>query len=271
MAWLIEESIQQQTQGGETFDLAIFTPSRDGKVSQHWHSHALVLRNPFARERTIQIGESGQPIDTTRNIALSKALQHKCRYILFYDADVWPPADGLEKLLSLRLPIVGALYRSRGPPFQLLANKDDKPLPDDVLNTPNAIAEVDEIGAGFLLVDMRAIKRYAAKLDNWQCLANHKDKGAPVARFDDKTALSTNYKCQYCGGTLVSKFFDYRAGKATTLAISEDYYFCRKIKELCGFRTYAFTGVFAEHENTFSYVGREPKLETSLTPAANVV
>jgi hypothetical protein len=270
MSWLIEEQIAQQLQG-ETFDLAICTPTRDGKVSAKWHAHSIALRNPFPRHRVVEMLESGQPVDTSRNISVSKALQAKCKYILFFDADTLPPADGLEKLLSLRLPIVGSLYRSRGPPFQLLANKDDRPLPDDVLRTDNALIETDECGFGFMLVDMRAIKRFAAKLNHWQCLANHKDKGAPVASFDDKTAQQTNYKCQFCQGTLVARFFDYRAGKASTLAISEDYYFCRKIKELCGFKTYVFSGVFCEHENTFSVVGREPKLDTSLRPASNVM
>lgn len=267
-AWLIEESIQQQVQG-PTFELAIFTPSRDGKVSQRWHSHSVALRNPFPRERVLEMGESGQPIDTSRNIAVSQALQNKCRYILFYDADVWPPADALEKLLSIRLPIVSALLRSRGPPFQFLANKDDQPIPDDVVNTPNALIEVDEVATGFLLVDMRAIKRFAAKINHWQCLANHKDKGAPVASFDDKTAQALNWRCQFCQGTLVARFFDYRAGKASTLAISEDYYFCRKMKEV-GFKTYVFSSVLCEHENTFCHVGREPKLESTLRSAASV-
>lgn len=269
MAWIIEQSIQQQIQG-ETFDLLIHTPTRDGKVLFQWHVHNKNLRNPFGQSRTIEVGESGQPVDISRNIACSTALQNKCKYILFYDSDVWPPFDGLEKLLSLRMPIVGGLYRSRGPPFQLLANKDDKPLPDNVLDAQNALVEVDEMGAGFMLVDTRVIKRYATKINNWQCLQNHKDKGVPVARFDDKTAQQLNYKCQYCQGTLISKMFDYRAGKASTLAISEDYFFERNIKQLCGFRTYAFTNVFCIHENGFGFVGREPKLQTTLTSAAVV-
>jgi glycosyltransferase involved in cell wall biosynthesis len=265
-AWLLEEQIAQQSTG-ETFDLMIVTPTRDGRVSSKWHAAEKQLRNPL---KTAEALESGQPVDMSRNIGVSKALQMKCKYILFFDADVLPPADGLEKLLSLRMPVVGGLYRSRGPPFQLLANKDDKPIPDDVLNTPNALIEVDEVGAGFLLVDIRAIKRYAMKINHWQCLANHKDRGAPVFIVDDKTALSFNYRCQYCQGTLVANFFDYRAGKRSTLAISEDYYFNRKMKELCGFKTYVFTGVFCVHENNFGEVGREPVLVTSLQSAANV-
>lgn len=237
----------------------------------NWAVHCIALSNPFGRERTIHIGETGQPIDTSRNIACSVALQNKCKYILFYDADVWPPADALEKLLSIRMPIVGGLYRSRGPPFQLLANKDNRPLPDDVLKADNALAEVDEIGAGFLLVDTRVLKKYGSKLDNWQCLQNHKDKGVEVARFDDKTAQQLNYKCQYCQGTLIAKMFDYRAGKTATMAISEDYYFERNIKQLCGFRTYAFTGVRCAHENAFGYVHcDEPALKTTLSSAAVV-
>ncbi len=245
----------------------IVTPTRDGRVSSKWHAHEKQLRNPL---RTAEALETGQPVDMSRNIGISKALQTKCKYVLFFDADVLPPADGLEKLLSLRMPVVGGLYRSRGPPYQLLANKDDKPLPDEILDTPNALVECDEVGAGFLLVDMRAIKRYAARLDDWQCFVNHTAQiGEPVASFDDKTARDLLYKCRYCQQLLVCKFFDYRAGKTKKLAISEDYYFNRKMKET-GFKTYVFTGVFCVHENNFGEVGREPALVTSLQSAANV-
>lgn len=246
---------------------------RDGKMTGEWHVVNKRLRIPFPPERVMEMYETGQPIDTSRNIALTKALQTHCKYTLFYDVDTIPPLDGLEKLLSLRMPVVAGLYRSRGPPHVLLANKDGKPLPDDVLKADNGIAEVDEIGAGFMLVDMRAIKRYAAKLDNWQCLNDHKDKGVPsgVARFDDKTAIALNYKCQYCQGALLAQFFEYRAGRTSTLAISEDYFFQRNIKRLCGFKTFAFTGVRCTHENAFTHVTcDEPVLKTSLTSAANV-
>jgi hypothetical protein len=89
---------------------------------------------------------------------------------------------------------------------------------------------------------------------------HRKQSGEAVAAYNDATARSHNYKCIYCGGA--------RAGKTRKQAISEDYYFCAKVKEL-GFRIMADT-ILAIHENSFCYVGQEPSLQTWLVSAADV-
>lgn len=270
MSWIIEQVLAQQ-QNQNTFDLMIGTPTRSGEVSFKWHRSNKELRVPPGW-KIVEAGETGQPIDVSRNIILIKALIGRAKFCLFWDSDVLVQPDALEQLLQLRVPVVSALIRSRGPPFQFLANVGNIALPEQVLEQPPGIIEVEEISMGFTLIDMRAIKRYAMKLNKWQCLKNHiQEAGTQVAQFDDNAASKNGYICPYCKHILFCQFFDYRAGKTSKLAISEDYYFCRNLKEKTGLKQYVFTGVKAIHESTFSEVHAEkPILVSSLNSASDI-
>lgn len=266
MSWLIEEQIKSQIKSKD-IDLLISTPTRDGKVTQHWLLGKQELELPQGQRIAISM-ESGQPVDISRNISITKALQGNAKHILFWDSDVIPPKHSLNTILSLQLPVVGCVYRSRGPPYQLLASSQGAPLPDSVLSQPQVV-ECDTIGAGFLLVDLRVIKKYARKMNNWQCLSDHsKISGEFVSQYQDKDASRLNYRCERCHGLLIASFFDFRAGKTRKLPISEDYYFCYKVKEL-GFKIFCCT-INCIHENSFCYVGDKPQLETWLASASDV-
>lgn len=246
------------------------TTTRDGKLTVKWHRSNKELGYPAGWKIT-EAFETGQPVDVSRNIAIAKALSLRAKFILFWDSDVLVPPDSLQKLLQARVPVVGALLRSRGPPFQFLANVNDQPVPDQILSQ-EVLMEVDEVAMGFVLIDCRALHRYGRKLDHFQCFKNHRQEiGDPVAKFDYKTTLENDFTCSYCKGILHAKFFDYRAGKTSKMAISEDYFFCRNLKEKTGLKTYVFSGVKAIHENSFGEVYAEkPELITSLGSAANV-
>lgn len=266
MSWLIEEQARSQLRSND-IDLLISTPSRDGRVSHHWLLGKQELELPVGQRISISM-ESGQPVDISRNISITKALQANAKHILFWDADVIPPKHALNTLLNLQLPLVGCVYRSRGPPYQLLAGVGGHPLAEDSLKQPQVV-EVDTIGAGFLLCDTRVLKKYARKINNWQCLSDHTAiSGEFVAQYTDKDASRLNYQCEQCKRLLIASFFDFRAGKTRKLPVSEDYYFCAKIKEL-GFRIFACT-VCCIHENSFCYVGQEPQLQTWLGSASDV-
>lgn len=222
----MEPQIEQQFRDPNTFDLMIGVATRDGRCSSKWHKSNKELRIPPGWI-VAEAAESGQPVDNSRNIMCAKALQGRAKYLLFWDSDVLAAPDALEQLLSLRLPVVGGLLRSRGPPHQFLANLNDSPLPDHIINQPPGLIEVDELAMGFVVIDTRALKRYASKIDTWQCFKNHKlDAGHEVVVFNNENAVKQNYQCSYCKGLLHCKFFDYRAGKTQKLAISEDYFFC---------------------------------------------
>jgi hypothetical protein len=227
LAWIEDTLIQRQNQVG--FFVSI--PTR-GLVDNNVVGSLLQLRIPGTYGQPIYALEVGQPIDISRNIAVSKALQMNARYLLFIDSDIVFPGDTLEKLLSYRLPVVGAAYRSRGPPYNVVANVDNHQVGPEVLKDPNTdLLKVDNVGMGFTLIDMRVIKSLANKLE-WRCFLDHTQQiKQEVARYDNQKAIDQGYKCSICQKLLVAKFFDYRSGKANKDAISEDFYFCKLCKD----------------------------------------
>jgi hypothetical protein len=50
-----------------------------------------------------------------------KALQDKCEYIFFLDSDILVNPDTLQKLFIGNLPILSAVYYSRAPPYEMVA------------------------------------------------------------------------------------------------------------------------------------------------------
>lgn len=227
MAWIEDTFVQQQQRVG--FFISI--PHR-GSIDGNVVGSLLSLRIPGTYGMPLYGLEVGQPIDISRNISCSKALQSNVRYLLFIDSDIVFPADTLERLLSYRLPVVGAAYRSRGPPYNVVANMDNHQVGPEVLKDPNIdIMKVDNVGMGFTLIDIRVLKSLAYKME-WRCFLDHTQQiKQEVARYDNQQAITQNYKCSICQKLLVAKFFDYRSGKTNRDAISEDYYFCKLCKD----------------------------------------
>lgn len=244
MAWIQDQLIQQQQKVG----FFISMPSR-GSVSNYVFGSALQLRIPGQYGPPMWGLEVGQPVDISRNIAASKALELNARYLLFIDSDIVFPPDTLEKLLSYKLPIVGAAYRSRGPPYNLVANTENHQVGPEVLKDPNIdLLKVDNVGMGFTLIDTRVFKSIGIKLNDWHCFLDHsKDAKTEVARFTAQQAIDNNYKCTYCHKLLVARFFDYRSGKSNKDAISEDYWFCKLCRDN-NFPIHLATKVFVQHE-----------------------
>lgn len=248
-AWIEDQYVQNQTRIG----FFISMPTRSF-IENNVVGSMLQLRVPGNYGPPTWSLEVGQPIDISRNIAAAKALQLKARYLLFIDSDIMFPADTLERLLSYRLPVVGAAYRSRGPPYLLVANKDQHQLSPEVLKDPNIdLLQVDNIGMGFTLIDTRVLKSLANKLE-WRCFIDHtREIKQEVARFDNQQAINNEYKCIYCKKLVVAKFFDYRSGKANKDAVSEDYYFCKLVRD-AGYPIHVSTKTFVQHQ-TLQFLG----------------
>lgn len=93
---------------------------------------------------------AGRPFDMARNDGTAHFLRLGAEYILHYDSDVVPPADGLLRLLAHKLPIVSGMYSRRSPPHSLPVM-----MKDGMWHTNfrmGSLVEVDFVGAGFFLV-----------------------------------------------------------------------------------------------------------------------
>ena len=269
MAWAIEQRFQQNPNQRDIF---ISIPCRSANSLSHkWALSFKTLNVPLTGSIAF---ETGQPIDISRNISCVKALQIGAKYLLFWDADVLAKPDSLEVLLSIKMPMVGAVYRSRGEPYQPLANirtsNDKRPVSEEeIKQNENGIIKVDDVGMGFCLIDMRVIKALASKMNEWRCLQDHtKELGREIAIYDNKTAKTNNYKCELCKRTLMARFFWYRIGMQNIHALSEDYYFCHQVRSL-GYPIVIVPKVFLNHETTFGEVGKEG-IENSLRGADNI-
>lgn len=205
--------------------------------------------------------EEGLPLDIARNVVVSNGLQRKVSHILFLDADIVLKQDTFLLLKEANFPIVGAVYFGRNPPYNAVANINSRPVTRETIvekrnSAPNtkALMEVHEIGMGAALIDLRVFTRIAQFHNlQWYCMLRHPDQLANIEKddtgisFDNNEAIALNYKCKYCGNTLIANFFDYRIGKTSENSLSEDYYFCKLARE-CGFQVYIAIHTEVGHE-----------------------
>lgn len=232
----------------------------------------------------ITAGNQGQPIDIARNLFVSYALQYNAKYVFFLDSDVEVQRNTLVKLHQARKPIVAGVYCQRSPPYALSANINKRALTVEVLDKyPDRLIDVHEVGMGCCLIDTRVFKKIAEK-DNlqWRCMQMHaKELGAnvqqdvtspkEVAQWHNEDAINLNYRCGFCGKTLMAEFFKYTMAKESASIegpFSEDYYFCH-IARRCGFPITIHAGVFCNHELSNMKLTREG-LHNPVSPAAEV-
>ena len=214
--------------------------------------------------------QKGLPLDITRNIMVSHALQAGASHLFFVDSDIGLRPETLLELEEARMPIVGAVYYSRNPPYTVVANINGKPLThQEIVNkrstAPNgkALMEVHDIGMGAALIDCRTFYRMMNyhKLPFF-CMGRHPgqldnlEKDDIGLYYETAEAVELGFRCKYpeCGhNTLVAPFFDYRIGKYTEDSLSEDYYFCKKVRET-GISVYLSIATEVDHEITTFFV-----------------
>ena len=244
MAWIFPTE-----DNAATTDLFISIPHRNAFTGRFLGS-ILTMRVPIPRH-TFAL-ETGQPIDISRNIAVSKALQLKAKFLLFIDSDIIVFPDSLEQLLAARRPFVSGIYRGRGPPHNIVANLDDKPIMDHQVADPNnPLTVVDDCGMGFCLIDTRVLKNLADTLKEFRCFIKHTPQtGQEVAVYSAQEAAKNNYKCTICGNTVIARFFWSRQAMQNMLALSEDYYFCHLVRRL-GYSIVINNKAWVGHESQF--------------------
>lgn len=223
--------------------------------------------------------QTGQPLDIGRNIMVSNALQRNVSHIFFLDSDIILKADTILNLYNSFMPIIGGVYFGRSPPYDVVANLEDRTLTRndivDLRERNQMLKEVINMGMGCCLVDMRVFKRIAQFHDlKWFCIQKHPNKYAELEKddsgiyYDNNEAIETNYICDECKGSLIAPFFDYRIGKYSENSLSEDYYFC-KLARQAGFSIYLSTSIDVEHEVTMFTIGMDGL--TNSTQSAGII
>jgi hypothetical protein len=103
------------------------------------------------------IREMNGPIEAMRNSIVNRAMRCGCTHLLMLDADMVYHPKTITRLLSHKLPIVGALCYRRYPPFDPIVYKGElntyKTIEDTEYEKGDLI-EVDATGSGCILFEM---------------------------------------------------------------------------------------------------------------------
>ena len=176
-----------------------------------------------------------RPLDLSRNVIVTQALQNKFEYLCFYDSDiVLSEPQVINKLLLKRARIVSALYVSRANPEIVIGTglNDRMITVNDEDVKAGKLLEVESVGMGCCLIHTEVFHQLGKDMA-WRCLTNHKKDLGGVASFDYHEAVDNNFKCDICSELLVANFFNYTHGKTSEgIVASEDYYFCEMARKI---------------------------------------
>lgn len=95
--------------------LATISPP-DGKVSYQWARAWRELQLPPNSDNLVV---QGLPFGVARNYAVKSLLEQGFSYLFFLDSDITLPPNAVMRLLETKLPLIGAYYTHRFPPYDL--------------------------------------------------------------------------------------------------------------------------------------------------------
>ncbi len=161
------------------FHLAIGIPCSFPFVPIDFVYSILYMERP---DYTLIHADNG-PIDTLRNDIVEKALEAGATNLIMMDTDMAYHPLTITRLLSHKLPIVGALSFRRYPPFDSIMLKvvevDEKYNRYESIDdwTEGELVEVDATGAGCIMFDMEIFRRMPRP---WFRFQKDADTGATI-------------------------------------------------------------------------------------------
>jgi len=191
---------------------------------------SLGLRNLLPPEMAM-MPIAGMPYDHGRNVACMKALECGADYLFFLDSDVVPPRDAVLRLMAHDKPLISGMYCRRSPPHA---------VPVMIKNgtwftafRPGEVVEVDLVGAGCLLIRRDLLEKMPPQSP---------DRGR--------------------------HWFDWRVDCAGIRpqgdCLSEDFTFCKHVRERMGIPILVDTSVHCKHVGLAqSTLGRFEPCETT--------
>lgn len=126
----------------------------------YWRTVAGILELDKPEDSDLMVFQ-GALVDRARNILVERMLEHPMEptHLLFLDADIILPQNGLMSLLQIEKPIVSGLYRRRLPPHEPMAfiKKGQKLAPMQAKGP--SLARVNAVGAGCLLIERKVFEK----------------------------------------------------------------------------------------------------------------
>lgn len=126
------------------------------------------------------------PIDTLRNDLVEKAMTLGATHLIMMDTDMDYHPDTIPRLLSHKLPVVGALCYRRYPPFDPIMLKGSVGNYDSIDEwDEGALVEVDATGAGCLLFDMSIFRKMPRPWFNFRHMKTGEGIGEDIGFCSD--------------------------------------------------------------------------------------
>lgn len=194
--------------------LAILVPLSLDYVYKDWFIGYINLHKPEPPHEVYIICNNDQPLDHNRNRLTMMAIEWGATHLLWLDADIVLPPDGLMKMIKHNMPVVGALCFQKVSPYRpviYLKSPKYKNVHVFCEDYPKGLMEVHRTGTGALLVKSEVVKNIEY----------------PWFRFRDD---------------------ELHPGKM----LGEDLYFCERAQE-AGYRIYVDTKIIAKHLRTEGY------------------
>jgi hypothetical protein len=158
------------------FHLAIGVPCTFPTVPAGFFYSFVNLERP---DFTFVHADNG-PIDTLRNDIVETALQAGASHLIMMDVDMIYHPKTIPRLLSHRLPVVGALCFRRYPPFDSIMLRVDESKTGYVSVDEwdeGELVEVDATGAGCMMFEMEVFR---AMPKPWFRFQKNADTGATI-------------------------------------------------------------------------------------------
>lgn len=141
--------------------LAILMPTTATRTVPLWW--AIQLRTIPIPMDHVFIMNTGYQIDQSRTTLIEDALANPdITHVLWWDDDIWPSWDGIQKLVAHGMPIISGVYRTRrGHVCAGVFTGQDHPHEWTPMAwpQPKPVSRVDIVGLGFCLMDIRVFRR----------------------------------------------------------------------------------------------------------------
>lgn len=175
---------------------------------------AFGLRNLIVPGHLPPLPLAGMPFDHARNRACQSALEMGADYLFFLDSDVIPPRDAILRLINHRKPLISGMYSRRSPPWSVPVMIRNGAWVNEF--PKGSVVEVDYVGAGCMLIARSVLEQLPPS-----------DPMRGKHWFDwkvDMIGLVPNGE-----------------------ALSEDFVFCKRVKDVLGIPTLVDTSIECEH------------------------
>ena len=196
--------------------LMVATPAYGGKVHvDYLHSVMSFKTLPGLEVSCVTLGNDSL-ITRARNNLFSMFVHSDADYMFFMDADIGFSQDSLQKLLNHRLDIVCGTYRLKNPEVYLVTTKtiDTSQFP---------LVEVEHSGTGLMLIS----KKLTMDVVEWAKKTNNV--------YTDNMVYTQNTVDEK--RREIYDVFKTEIDTEKGIYLSEDYYFCKLVREL-GYKIY---------------------------------